>query len=377
MTALRVADVVAALEARYPPATAESWDVVGLAVGSVSAPVHGIALAVEPTAAVIEETAAAGADLLITHHPLLLRGLTAVDLDTPKGAAVAALLRGGTALYVAHAGADIAPGGVVDALAAALGVRSCRPLVPASAEPLDKLITFVPDDHVAAVIDALAAAGAGRIGRYDRCAFTAPGTGTFRPLAGAQPFLGTVGEIEEVAETRVEMALRRPDRAAVLAALHAAHPYQTPAWDLFEIADRPSGEAGLGRVGELADPVSLREFAGQVVAALPTTAAGIRIGGDPERVVRRVAVQAGAGGDLLDDARAAGADVYLTSDLRHHPATEALAWPGAPALIDVSHWAAEWTWLPELRRQLLADLGEAVPVSVSTLVADPWALRLG
>jgi putative NIF3 family GTP cyclohydrolase 1 type 2 len=112
-----------------------------------------------------------------------------------------------------------------------------------------------------------------------------------------------------------------------------------------------------------------------VAAALPGTAAGIRVAGDPDRMINTVALQGGAGDDLLDTAREAGADVYLTSDLRHHPASEAIAWPDAPALIDVPHWAAEWTWLPRLRRQLVDEL-DGIAVNVSEINTDPWNFRI-
>jgi putative NIF3 family GTP cyclohydrolase 1 type 2 len=135
----------------------------------------------------------------------------------------------------------------------------------------------------------------------------------------------------------------------------------------------------LGRVGELSRPTSLRTFAERLAAAIPTTAGGIRMAGDPDRSVRTVAVLPGAGDSLLDAARRSAADVYLTSDLRHHPAGDALAWTGAPALIDVPHWAAEWVWLPMLRRRLREALelrGAAVPIGISELVTDPWTAHL-
>jgi len=244
---------------------------------------------------------------------------------------------------------------------------------------MDKLVSYVPESHVDAVVDALADVGAGRIGPYERCAFASQGTGTFRPLPGADPYVGEIGETERVAEVRIEMVLARKLRRAAVAALLAAHPYDVPAWDLYELAAQPSDELGLGRVGSVARPVSLRDFAGRVARALPATPAGIRVGGDLDRPVRRVAVLAGAGDSLLDAARGSGADVYVTSDLRHHPASEALAWPGAPALIDIPHWAAEWLWLPALQRRLSAAVaarGADVPVEVSALVTDPWALHL-
>ena len=380
MSEVSVAAVASLLEEWFPPRLAESWDVVGLTVGAPGDPVSRIALAVEPTAAVLAESAAAGADLLITHHPLLLRGIDRVRFDSPKGALIEGFIRHRIALFVAHTNADAGVGGVGDCLADALGLSGCRPLEPAPAQRSDKLVTFVPESHVDAVIDALADAGAGRIGTYERCAFGAAGTGTFRPAPGSDPYLGTVGRVEQVAEVRVELVLPRDRRPAAIAALLGAHPYEVPAWDLYELAARPSDELGLGRIGELTRPISLRSFAGRVARALPATPAGVRVGGDLDRPVRTVAVLPGAGDSLLEAARGSGADVYVTSDLRHHPAGDALAWPDAPALIDIPHWAAEWTWLPVLARRLGAAMdqrGTPVPIEVSGLVTDPWTLHLG
>ena len=277
MTSLLVGDIATLLDAWFPPELAEDWDVVGLTLGSPEASVSRIRLAVEPSYAVVAEAADAGADLLITHHPLLLRGIDRVRFDEPKGALIEALIRSGVSLFVAHTNADAGRGGVGDALAEALGLQQCRPLEPADGRP-------------------------------------------------AEP-----------------------------------------------------GGLGLGRVGELSRPTSLRTFAERLAAAVPTTAGGIRVAGDPDRSIRTVAVLPGAGDSLLDAARRSAADVYLTSDLRHHPAGDALAWTGAPALIDVPHWAAEWVWLPMLRRRLREALelrGAAVPIGISELVTDPWTAHL-
>ena len=378
-----VGDVLELLDALYPPLAAEAWDVVGLAIGSRVQPVTRIAYAVDCTIDVLAEARQAGADLLITHHPPLLRGLTAVDLEHPKGRLVAEALASGVSVLVAHTNADVPRGGVVDALADVVGLGERRPLRPRSASATDgtgtrdKIVTFVPAEHAPAVIDALAAAGAGRIGRYERCAFTSTGEGTFRPRHGATPSVGDIGRTEHVAEIRVEMVLDRSRRRAVRDALLAAHPYEEPAYDVLELVELPSDQrgdgAGLGRVGELTRPTTVAGLARHLAAALPTTARGVSFAGDPGRPVTRVAVQAGAGDDLIDDARAAGAEVYITSDLRHHPAAEALAWPDAPGLIDISHWAAEWTWLPVVQRLLDEALGaRSVPTMVSRLCTDPW-----
>ena len=264
-------EVLAALDARYDPALAESWDAVGLVCGDPDEPVGRVLFAVDPTSAVVDEVIDTGAQLLVTHHPLLLTPVHGVPADDPKGRLVHRLIRAGAALFVAHTNADRArEHGVNDALAAVLGLRDTVPLAPSDADP----------------------------------------------------------------------------------------------------------RAGLGRVGELSAPRTLREFAAHAAAVLPATVGGVRVSGDPERTVRRVAVCGGSGGSLADAAAAAGADVFLTSDLKHHPVSEAAEVPG-PALVDVAHFATEWPWLPVAADALQRDLSGRVEVSVSRLRTDPWTWHAG
>lgn len=377
----RLADVVAILDGHYPPRTAESWDAVGLVCGDPDAEVAKVLFAVDPVAAVADEAIAWGADLIVTHHPLFLSGVNGVAATTPKGRLIHRLISNGVALLTAHTNADAAVGGVNDALAAALGLRDVRPLAPLDGAALDKLVTFVPVDEVQRVLDALAAAGAGAIGDYDRCAWTTVGTGTFRPGAAANPTIGRPGHIETVEETRLEMVLPRRRRAAVVEALLAAHSYEEPAYDVVELAALPSA-AGHGRVGVLDEAESLTRFVERVAAALPATTAGVRAAGDPAAPVRTVAVCGGTGGPLVGDARRAGADVFVTADLRHHPASENSE-EGGPALVDVAHWASEWPWLTTAADRLQAALtaatsgaGTTVETRVSTTPTDPWTLHV-
>jgi dinuclear metal center YbgI/SA1388 family protein len=370
---VRLADVLAVLDRLYDPRWAADWDAVGLVTGDPDQPVRRVLLAVDPVQAVVDEAIAWDADLVVSHHPLLLRGVHSVATTHPKGRAVTALVRAGVALHVAHTNADVADPGVSDALATTLGLTDLRPLRPMPEDPLDKVVTFVPEADAERLVDALAGAGAGRLGDYERAAFTSTGTGTFTPLAGADPTIGQVGRREDVAETRVEMVLPPHRRAAVVAALRAAHPYEEPAFDLMELVAQP-GRRGAGRVGHWPAEGTLRDLAGHVAAALPPTPHGVRVAGDLDRPVRTVAVLGGAGDDMFEVVRASGADAYVTSDLRHHPASEALA-HGLPGLVDVSHWAGEWPWLADCARLLRDGLGaQAVTVGtrVSALVTDPW-----
>jgi dinuclear metal center YbgI/SA1388 family protein len=375
-----LSEVVAAIEDLYPPAWAEPWDAVGLVCGDPQAPVRTVLVAVDPVADVVAEALEIGADLLLTHHPLLLRPVHGVPASDAKGRLVHELIRGGCALYVAHTNADSARPGVSDALARVVGLTDLTPLSAQPSDPLDKLVTFVPTGKADAVVDALAAAGAGSIGEYARCAWTTTGTGTFLPGEGATPAVGEPGRVETVTETRVEMVLPRAARARVLAALRAAHPYEEPAFDVLELASW-SGPRGIGRVGTLPAPTTLARFADVVAAALPHTPQGVRVAGDPEATVRRVAVCGGSGDSLFDAVRASGADVYVTADLRHHPASEAreTAAGGPPYLIDVAHWASEWPWLHGGAERLgaaLAGRGTTVDLRVSERRTDPWTFRI-
>lgn len=264
-------EVLAALDARYDPALAESWDAVGLVCGDPDQTVRRVVFAVDPIGAVVDDVLAAGAELLVTHHPLLLTPVHGVPADDPKGRLVHRLIRGGSGLFVAHTNADRAPDhGVNDALAAVLGLRDAVPLEPTDDDP----------------------------------------------------------------------------------------------------------RAGLGRVGELEHPMSLREFAARAAGALPATVGGVRAAGDPDRQVRRVAVCGGSGGSLTSAAAAAGADVLLTSDLKHHPVSEQMESSG-PALCDVGHFASEWPWLPVAADVLHRDLSGRVEVAVSRRRTDPWTWHEG
>ncbi len=261
-----------AVEELWPESLAEDWDEVGLVAGHPNAEVHRVLFAVDPTTDVIEEAIDFGAELLITHHPLLLKGVTSVAANTAKGKAVHRLIESGTALLTVHTNGDSAVGGVSDVLADALGLQNVAPLTPA---------------------------------------------------ANGLP------------------------------------------------------EEGIGRVGDLEEVLTLGDFAARVFGILPSVAGGVRVSGDRDGLVRRVAVCGGAGDSLFGEVRASNADVYLTADLRHHPASEAreAAVNDRPYLIDVSHFASEWLWLPaaaEALGNVLTDQGHDVEIRVSTTNSDPW-----
>jgi dinuclear metal center YbgI/SA1388 family protein len=264
-----VRQVVDALDARYPRSWAESWDRVGLVLGEFEHAVSRILCVVDCVPETADEALAVGADLIVAHHPLLLKPVSSLAPDTFKGRIAHRLIRAEVALYTAHTNADVANPGVSDALAARLGLTGLRPLAPAEG----------------------AAAGEGR---------------------------------------------------------------------------------GAGRIGQLAEPLTLRDLAAFAAARLPATSAGVRAAGDPGRVIRTVAVCGGAGDSFLPDAARAGVDAYLCADLRHHPAGEHLANDG-PALLDAAHWATERPWLDDVAAWLRTQF--PVEVVVSDLDTDPWTVH--
>ncbi|OMC39832.1 Nif3-like dinuclear metal center hexameric protein [Mycobacterium sp. GA-1841] len=369
MSGVRLAEVIAALDAAYPPHLAHDWDSVGLVCGDPDEPVESVTIAVDATESVIDEVPERG--LLLAHHPLLLRGVDTVAADTAKGSLIHRLIRTGRALFTAHTNADSASPGVSDALAEALDLRVEAVLSPGAPGPdLDKWVVFVPASDAETVREAMFDAGAGRIGDYSHCSWSVTGTGQFLPHEGADPTIGVVGTVEQVTEDRVEMIAPSALRATVLAALRAAHPYEEPAFDIVALAPIPT-DVGIGRIGALATPEPLSAFASRVRAALPATSWGVRTSGDPDAMVSRVAVCGGAGDSLLGVVARAGVQAYVTSDLRHHPADEHRR-ASPVALVDVAHWASEFPWCAQAAGVLRGQFGDAVDVWVSSVRTDPW-----
>ena len=370
-----VADVVRALETAYPPQLAESWDKVGLVCGDPDAEVAKVAFALDCTLEVAQAAVDAGAQLLVVHHPLLLRGVSSVAANTPKGKVVHTLIAGGCALFAAHTNADSARPGVSDKLAELVGITPGRPIKPIFLDGTDHWGVHVPPADADDVKRALFDAGAGAIGNYRECAFSHDGTGEFTPVEGADPTDGEVGAHFTAPEVRVEFVAPTRLRASLIDALRASHPYEEPAFDVVQMS-QPAGTRelehayGLGRVGELPEPMTLREFTQQVADALPETVWGVRAAGDPDRLVHRVAVSSGAGDGFLGDVAKLGVDVYVTSDLRHHPVDEHLR-AGGPAVIDTAHWASEFPWT-EQAASIVEPLG--VQTQVLDIRTDPWTV---
>jgi dinuclear metal center YbgI/SA1388 family protein len=354
-----LSEVISVLERMYDPAWARDWDAVGLVCGDPDVLVRRVLMAIDPGPSVIEEALSWHADLILTHHPLLFRAVHGVPSTSPKGRLVHQLIRSNCALYTAHTNADAAAPGVSDALARVLGLTDLSPLAPDPAEPQDRLVAVVRGEAVGRAIEAAVTAGA----------------------TAASPRPGCLGCGDEGAEQqRIEVMTPRRIRGEVISAVQAADPGFVEPPEVFELAPG-GGPRGIGRVGRLSTPTTLREFAMLVAEALPSTTQGVRVAGDPTAEVSRVAVCGGSGDSLLDAARTSGVDVYVTADLRHHPAFDVRehGGDGPMFLVDVAHWASEWPWLAGAANRLAGAMeaaGTPIEVHVSVKCTDPWTFRV-
>lgn len=369
MTMPTVADFVSHLDAFAPPHTAAEWDNVGLLVGDSGDMVERVMTCLTLTDDVAEEAIAERVQLIVSHHPLPFRGVKKLTSHTPEGRILLPLLRAGVAVHSPHTAFDNCPGGINDGLCGRLGLTNVTSLRTKPVSGTFKLTVFVPESDLAKVSDAVFAAGAGRIGindRYKECSFRVPGTGTFFGGEEANPTIGQKGRREEVAEYRLETVVPESKLANVVAAMRQAHSYEEPAFDLYPVSVIPPW--GEGRIGELAKPLSLNDLVSRVKQEL--SASGVQVVGESNKPIRRVAVACGAAGEFLNDAIKAGADCFLTGEMRFHDTLAARA--AGIAVILPGHYATERPGIEDLA----VRLGQSFPtclVWASRRERDPLA----
>ena len=341
---MKIKEILGAIDSLAPFETALDWDNSGLLVGDPQGEADRILVALDVTPQVVAEARAAGAQLIVSHHPVIFGGgrkqLLAGD---PAYEAAAA----GIGVISAHTNYDMAPRGVNYALAGALGLEDLVPLARERVRPYKKLVVFVPATHAEAVYEAMAGAGAGKIGTYGGVAALMDIDSRFVPLEGAHPFIGKVGEAARVVEKGVEMVVPAEKLDQVVRAMKEAHPYEVPAYDIYDDWSLTQ-ECWLGFTGTLPRPVDQISFAKAIQKAL-----GIAPRFNPgQRQIRKVAVCGGSGGDYLE--AAAGADALITGDVKHHQFLEAER--RGMTLYDAGHYATENIAMPQLRDQLEALL---------------------
>ncbi len=361
----RVGDVVKSLEAMAAPTLAAEWDNVGLLIGDRSSPVSRVLLTIDLTGPVLREALDARAEMVMAYHPVIFKPIARLTSEAAPVAYAAA--RAGLAVYSMHTALDAAPGGTNDVLAEAIGLTHTSALEPVLRQEKCKVVVFLPPADLPRVLAAAFDAGAGKIGDYSECSFRTSGTGSFRGGAGARPARGRAGQPEQVEELRLEVPAPKSRLAEVVAAVRAAHSYETPAVDVYALDALPEG-AGMGRIGRLAKATAPRTLVTRIKRALGVRhvlVAGAR--GDP---VTTVACCAGSCGSTFRAAVAGGAQMYVTGEMRHH---DALAAAEGLMVLCVGHSHSERITLSRLARRLRKDL-PGLRVELSQADRDPFQI---
>jgi dinuclear metal center YbgI/SA1388 family protein len=346
-----VRQILESLERLAPSRFAFSFDRVGLQVGSPEQRVSKAVVSLDRSLAAVAFAHEQGAQLLLSHHPLIFRPIDTVDSRTHVGKTILQLIRSDISFVAAHTNWDCAHGGINDKLAAHLGLTEVTPFGTASDVPRAKLVITVPAAHVEAVLDAASGAGAGVVGAYHRCSFLAEGRGTFVGGEGTHPAIGQVGVREEVDEIRIEMSMPSGASTAVLRAIKAAHPYEEPVIDVYPL--QSEREQPGGRVGKLPQPLAFEDLMRTVETTLSTSGWAW---GDPSRTIKRIAVVGGAADDEWRNAQRAGADVLITGEVKQHNALEASE--SGMCLIAAGHYATEHPGCEALRKRMEEAVSE-------------------
>ncbi|QHS22782.1 Nif3-like dinuclear metal center hexameric protein [Virgibacillus sp. MSP4-1] len=314
-------ELVKMFEQWAPKSLAMEGDKIGLHVGTLNRKVHKVMVTLDVLENVVDEAIEKNVDFILAHHPFIFKPLKKVTQDDEKGRILGKLMKHDITVYVAHTNLDIANGGMNDMLMDALGIKERDVLIEMGKEELYKFVVFVPESHQEEVREALGNSGAGHIGLYSHCTFQTQGQGTFKPLEGTNPYIGSQGELEKVDEVRMETIVPKHFLTQVLRAAEEAHPYEEMAYDLYPLENEGTS-FGLGRIGTLDKKMSLKEFAEHVKKSFDVPA--LRVVGDLSKTIRTVGIIGGDGNKFLTQVKRKGADVFITGDLYYHTAHDAM-----------------------------------------------------
>jgi len=365
---MRIKDIADKIEKIAPLKLAQDWDNVGLLIGDPQRNVKNILLTIDVTGEVLAEAKKLKTDLIISYHPVIWDGLKKITTEG-QSSIVYNLINSGIAVFSIHTAFDSAIGGVNDGLAEIIGIVDGQPIGDYVDNPASvhyKLVVFIPIESAAKISNAVFAAGAGVIGNYSNCGFSAEGRGTFLPLAGARPAIGKKGKIEAVPEIRFETIVPAEKLDDCIAAMKKAHPYEEPAFDVFKLYNSQN-KLGLGRIGKLQKPMQLNKILERIKKHTEAKAVGII--GNPKKLIKTAAVCAGSCGKIINSVIAAKADLYLTGELKHHHALAAQQ--ANLTCICLGHTVSERFILKKFAKQLQKQAKE-IAIKISKKDADPF-----
>jgi dinuclear metal center YbgI/SA1388 family protein len=341
---MKLSQLTTYLETLAPLAYQEDYDNAGLIVGQPEQEIYQALISLDCTEAVVDEAIATNCQVIISHHPIVFRGLKRFNGKTYVERVVEKAIRNNIAIYAIHTNLDNIMTGVNAKICETLGLKNCRILAPKH-NLLKKLVTYVPGSHAEEVRNALFNAGAGNIGNYSECSFNAEGTGTFKANDNANPYVGEPGKRHLESEVRIETIYPANLESKILMALVLAHPYEEVAYDLYDITNQHQ-QVGSGMIGELEYPIEEEAFLYRIKEKMHTHV--IRHTALSGKHIKKVAVCGGAGGFLLKHAIAAGADVFITADYKYHEFFDA---EGKIVIADIGHFESE-----QFTQQLLYEI---------------------
>ncbi len=364
MGTVKCSEIIKFMEGLAPVSLAEDWDNVGLIIGSPGQEVKKVLVCLDVTSRVAEEAVEKKVSLIISHHPFIFKGIKRINENEPKGGIIYKLIRNGTGVYSAHTNLDFAVGGINDTLAGILGLSNIKNLKKYKSGKLYKVVVFVPEKDADTVRDAMSGAGAGWLGNYSDCSFMAKGKGTFRPLDGANPYIGSKGNLERVDEYRLETIVPEGRLKGVLSSMLEAHPYEEVAYDVYPL-ELSFNEYGMGKTGVLDEACKLEDFILLVKERLNIE--NVRVIGRAKSEIRNVAVFCGGFDESIFPALKE-VDALVTGDLKYHASLDASE--EGLLIIDAGHFATERIMVPRLV-QLLSEKFAGINIEASTVEEDP------
>lgn len=330
----KIIEVAKFMEAWAPPQYQEDYDNTGLLVGNPNGAITNVLVTLDVTEAVVNEAINKGANLIIAHHPIIFKGLKKLNGKNYVEKTVIAAIKSDIAIYVSHTNLDHVDNGVNSMIAHKLGLLDAHILAPKK-QILLKLSVFVPTEHADNLLQALHGAGAGTIGNYSNCSFSTQGIGSFKPSELAKPVIGTQNRQEYVKETKIEVLLPKPLKGDVLKAMVENHPYEEVAYYLQEL-ENENQQVGAGMMGLLTEPLEPKQFLEHVKKSLNLSL--IKYTSTYKKQIQKVAICGGAGSFLLEQAKIAGADAFVTADYKYHEFFDA---EGELMIADVGHYESE------------------------------------
>ncbi len=357
------------IEAQFPKELAESWDNVGFLVGSPNGRVEKVMMALELTPEVVEEAVEKNVDLICVHHPIIFKPMREITDETEVGQMIKTLMQHRMTVYAAHTNLDAGEGGTGAYFAEMLELERCEPLSVTSSTSYVKLVVFTPVDHTELIADVIGKAGGGEIGNYEACHFYSEGMGGFKPIEGAEPYVGKIDEMTRVKEHRLEMIVPKSQAKHVVTEMLKVHPYEMPAYDLIPL-DNIIEQYGVGVVGYLDESQSFEDMVDNVKDLLDIEY--VRAVKTTDHPIRKVAVCPGAGTEYILEAAAHGCDVFITGDLKYHEAQ--LARSLRLSVIDAGHYETERPFMVEwarILREACDHKGYEVKIIVSEVNANP------